>query len=97
MADSGAKENSDQTRVMMWCTPRSTSSVFCKCMSSVPDIDIFFDTYYFAFEAEFYLKEVGTVVDHDKDDLGDDVWWKAAAMISEEDCSGDRVKLEMLK
>ncbi|XP_003727359.2 uncharacterized protein LOC100891115 [Strongylocentrotus purpuratus] len=88
---------SQQARVMMWSTPRSISSVFCKCMSFVPDIDIFFDTYVFASEAELNLTTIGKVVDHDADSLGDDDWRKAAGMICEEDCSGDRIKLDMLK
>ncbi|XP_071478205.1 uncharacterized protein [Diadema antillarum] len=93
----GNNSNSEQVRVMTWCTPRSTSSVFCKCLSFVPGIDIFFDTFYFAYEAEVDLATIGKVVDHDADNFGEDVWRKAAEMICEEDCSGDRVRLDMLK
>ena len=64
------RKECEQVRVMMMCPSRATSSVFCKCMTFVPDIDIFFDTIYFAVEAEVNLKAIGIVVDHDKDHLG---------------------------
>ncbi|XP_041466421.1 uncharacterized protein LOC121416953 [Lytechinus variegatus] len=85
-----------QARVMMWCTPRSISSVFCKCLSFVPDIDVFFDTYYFAYEAEIDLGTIGKVVDHDAGNIDEADWVKAAEMICEEKCD-NRVKLDMLK
>ena len=83
-----------QVRVMLLCCPRSTSTLFTKAMSMVPGSQIFMDSYYFCWDAENNLKEMGKAVDYE---LPGEDWRKAAEMIVGEDCSGDKVDISKLK
>ncbi|XP_071506169.1 uncharacterized protein [Diadema antillarum] len=50
----------DQVRVLMWCTPRSTSTVFAKCLSFVPESQIFFEPYGYCYSFLDKLRAVST-------------------------------------
>ena len=44
---------SDVVRVKLWCVPRSTSTVFLKCMTYVPDSQVWYEPYLMGY---FYSK-----------------------------------------
>nr|XP_054747962.1 uncharacterized protein LOC129253552 [Lytechinus pictus] len=82
--------NQHQTRVMLWCTPRSTSTILTKCLSFVPNTQVYFEPYYFCYEALERLKSLGIDVDPSSIKSYDDVkttdWWTTANLISGGDC-----------
>ncbi|XP_071481241.1 uncharacterized protein [Diadema antillarum] len=82
-----------QARVFAVCLPRSTSSIFARCMSEVPNSEVFFDAQYCCIEAEDNLHLMGKTVDHEADDIPDEDWQKALEMLVGEDCSKQDVRL----
>ncbi|XP_011679841.1 uncharacterized protein LOC100892712 [Strongylocentrotus purpuratus] len=84
-------DSSHQARVMLWCTPRTTSTILTKCLSFVPKTQVFFEPYYFCNEAIERLKSIGINIDPSSMKSYDDVemkdWWTTANMISGGDCS----------
>ncbi|XP_072175579.1 uncharacterized protein [Diadema setosum] len=106
MADSPSQPKGDipqQSRVMLWCLPRSTSSVFTKCLSFVPDSQVFFEPYYFCYEALAQLRSLGISVDLSSsstdyyDHVDQETWSKVAELISGEKCPDTRVDFDMFK
>ncbi|XP_071506171.1 uncharacterized protein [Diadema antillarum] len=55
----------DHVRVLMCCTPRSTSTVFAKCLSFVPESQIFFEPYGYCYTFLDKLRSAGISVDLD--------------------------------
>lgn len=97
-----------QFRVLLWCTPRSTSSIITKCLSFVPGTQVFFEPYYFCYEALARLKELGKVgeeeiapevgmgMEESYGGVAAEDWRLATKMISGEDC-GERVDYDKMK
>ncbi|XP_071498919.1 uncharacterized protein [Diadema antillarum] len=75
----------DQVRVLMWCTPRSTSTVFAKCLSFVPESQIFFEPYGYCYSFLDKLRAAGISVDLESSEpykhVSDDMWQKLMATI----------------
>ena len=76
-----------QTRVMLWCPPRSTSTILTKCLSFVPESQVFFEPYYNCYHSIGKLKRLGkTVSPTTYDDVTTEEWLKVANMMAGEDC-----------
>ena len=86
-----------QVRVVLISPPRATSTIFTRCMSTVPNSQIFSSNYANCKNVVFCVESMGKVIDYQADNISDEDWRRAAEMFVGEDCSGDRLDVELLK
>ena len=73
-----------QTRIILWCVPRTTSTAFLKCLCAIEGIEIWFEPYNFCSKArDLYLDHSQSIESYPVEYSGDEaVFAKAAQSVT---------------
>ena len=56
MSSASEWPGSEGSRTILWCVPRSISTAFCKCVSFIEDIEVWFEPYCYSYLANVEYK-----------------------------------------